>query len=215
MALPGTIEPRQPNTPVSPGNISTMNRHEASNNIGKPKPAPVQKPKNTQRYVAPSPKISTNSSGNYARPAAPPPAKPGPVVDINAFLNSDAGYQQQLREFAKAMQDFTADVTRRKGNLESDYGTSTKALADQRGLDLKAMEDDFGARGLLRSGLYSDAVGKYNTEYNNRVTDLSNQENQALAALIQEQQQFQSAQDLQQQTAREQALQRRAQQYGV
>jgi hypothetical protein len=136
-------------------------------------------------------------------------------MDINAFLNSDAGYQQSLREFGKAMQDFSADATRRKGNLESDYGTSKKALEDQRGLDLQALQDDYGARGLIRSGLYSDANAKYETEYGARQTDLSNRQNQALQALLQEQQQFQSASDVKQQTAKEQALRRRAEQYGV
>lgn len=213
MALPGTIEPRSTVPAVSPGTQSTYARHAASSKPAAP-PAPTQRPKSTAPHPA-APKISTNSSGNYARPAAPPPSGPGPVPDINAFLNSDAGYQQQLRELAKALQDFGADYTRRKGNLESAYGTSTKALGDQRTLDLKALEDDFGARGLAHSGLYGDAVGKYETEYNNRVTDLANQQNQALAALLQEQQQYQSAQDLKTQAAKEQAIQRRAQQYGV
>lgn len=187
-------------------------------------PSPIQRPAATasrvptQRPVAPrppTPKVSSNSRGNYARPVAPPTTQPGPVVDINAYLNQDAGYQQQLREFSKAMQDFTADAGRRKGNLDSQFGTSTKALDDQRTLDLKAMEDDYGARGLLRSGLYGDAVGKYEGEYGNRRTELGNQQNQALSALLQEQGQFQSAADLKQQAAREDAIRRRAEQFGV
>lgn len=203
--------------PSSQGGQAAIQRHAAAGQIGQraaaPPPAPAQRPKAS--VVRSAPKVSTNSRGNYARPVAPPAAQPGPVMDINAYLNSDAGYQQQLREFAKAMQDFSADSTRRKGDLESNYGTSKKALSDQRGLDLKALEDDFGARGLSHSGLYADANSKYETEYNNRVTDLGNQQNQALAALLQEGQQFKSAEDLKQQSAREQAIRRRAEQYGV
>lgn len=161
------------------------------------------------------PKISANASGNYARPVAPPTTQPGPVVDINAYLNQDAGYQQQLREFAKAMQDFTGDVTRRRGDLGSNFDTSKKALGDQRELDLKGIEDDYGARGLIRSGLYADARGNYEKEYGNRVTDLSNQQNQALAALMGEEGQFKSAQDLKTQAAREDAIRRRAELMGV
>lgn len=218
MALPGTIEPRQASavyTPTSQGTQAAYARHAAGGKVGSSAPPPVQRPKSSAPPRRSTARISSNSSGNYARPTAPPATKPGPVMDINAYLNSDAGYQQQLREFAKALQDFTADVGRRKGDLESSYGTSKKALEDQRGLDLKAMEDDFGARGLLRSGLFADANAKYETEYNNRQTDLANRENQALAALLQEQSQFQSANDLKQQAAKEAALRRRAEQYGV
>ena len=161
------------------------------------------------------PKISSNSSGSYARPQAPPATQPGPIVDINAYLNSDSGYQQQLREFAKAMQDFTADTTRRRGDLTSDFDTSKRALGDQRTLDLKAMEDDFGARGLIRSGLYGESVGNYEKEYGNRVTDLGNQQNQALAALLAEEGQFNSTSALKQQAAREDAIRRRAEATGV
>lgn len=203
-----------PVAPTSAGAQSAIQRHATStqtSNTSRPStPAPSQRPRST-----PTPRVSTNSTGNYARPQSPPVNSPGPVVDINAYLNSDAGYQQQLREFAKAMQDFTADAGRRKGNLESDYGTSSKALSDQRGLDLQAMNDDYGARGLLRSGLFAKANSDYETEYNSRVTDLSNKQNQALQSLLQEQQQFQSAEDLKTQAAKEQALQRRAAQTGV
>jgi hypothetical protein len=215
MALPGTIEPRQPGSAVSQGTQQAYARHAAGGRTGSA-PPPVQRPRSSAPPPRnPGPRVSTNSRGNYARPVAPPATKPGPVMDINAFLNQDAGYQQQLREFAKSVQDFTADVGRRRGNLESDYGTSSKALSDQRGLDLQAMTDDYGARGLLRSGLFADANSKYETEYNNRVTDLANRKEQALAALLQEQSQFQSAQDLQSQAAREAAIRRRAEQYGV
>ena len=163
----------------------------------------------------PKPKVSSNSRGNYARPVAPPATKPGPVMDINAFLNQDAGYQQQLREFAKTLSDFTGDVTRRRGDMTTNFGTSKKALEDQRVLDLKAIEDDFGARGLLRSGLYADARGNYEQEYGNRLTDLTNQQNQALAALLSEEGQFKASQDLKQQAAREDAIRRRAELMGV
>lgn len=197
MALPGTIEPRLPDS--------------AYTGITAPTPPKPQPPKT----VAIKSKVSSNSKGNYARPVAPPTTKPGPVVDINAFLNQDAGYQQQLREFAKAMQDFTADVTRRRGDLTTNFDTSKKALADQRLIDLKNIEDDYGARGLLRSGLYGKAVGDYESEYGNRVTDLSNQQNQALAQLLSEEGQFKSANDLKTQAAREDAIRRRAEMYGV
>src|SRR5688500_12545417 len=149
--------------------------------------------------------VKTNSRGNYARPAAPPTGGPGPVPNIEAYLGQDAGYQQQLREFAAALNDFTADATRRRGSLESEYGLSSKALADQKVKDLGALEEDYGSRGLLRSGLYGKAVGDYNTEYGQRTSDLSRRQNEALAALTAEQGSFSAQQKLREQAAKEAA----------
>ena len=168
---------------------------------------------------APRTSVSSRSSGRYSAPTSVPASSPGPiqpvVPDINTFLNQDSGYQQQLRDFTNALAQFNADVTRRKGILESDYGTSKKAMEDQKVKDLLSLQDDYGARGILRSGLYGKAVGDYNTEFGTRMTDLGNKQTQALDALTQESNRYKSQQDLQQQAAREEAIRRRAAQFGV
>jgi hypothetical protein len=161
------------------------------------------------------PSVRPGSSGKYSRPMAPPAESSGAIPDINAFLSGDSGYQQQLREFAKALSDFTADVTRRRGSLTSDYTVSNKALNDQKMRDLKSLEEDYGSRGLLRSGLYGTAVGDYNKEFGERSSDLLRRQNEALASLTQEQGQFGSQLDLQKLAAREAAIRRRAEGYGV
>lgn len=161
------------------------------------------------------PRITSTASGQYTKPAPVPAATAGAVPDINAFLNSDTAYQDQLRQFAQALSDMQGDVTRRRGSLESNYNTSTKALADQRLKDLANIEADYGSRGLLRSGLYAKAQGDYETEYGNRSADLQRQQNDALNQLNQELNQYQSQQGLQSQAAREAAIRRRAEQYGI
>jgi hypothetical protein len=162
-------------------------------------------------------KVATG--GRYSAPTSVPSGGQGPiqpvVPDVNSFLNQDSGYQQQLRDFTNALAQFNADVTRRKGVLESDYGTSKKAMEDQKVKDLLNLQDDYGARGVLTSGLYGKALGDYNTEFGNRMTDLDNKQTQALDSLGQESNRYKSQQDLQQQAAREDAIRRRAAQYGV
>ncbi len=160
--------------------------------------------------------ITTGSSGKYSKPrsAPPPAANPGPI-DPNAWLGSDVGYQDQLRQFAKALTDFQSDVTRRRGDIGTDYTTSTKALGDQRVLDLKNIESDFGSRGLIHSGLYGKNVGDYENEYNKRLSDLTTNRDQILAQLLQEQNQYTTQQELEKQAAREAALKRRAETLGV
>lgn len=167
-----------------------------------------------KKYSYRPPRISSGSSGRYSRPMAPPAAAPGPM-DVNAFLGGDVGYQDQLRQIAKTLSDFNADVTRRRGSLTSDYGVSSKALGDQRGLDLENIESDYGGRGLLRSGLYSTAVGDYEKEYNERAAELVRRRDEALAMLTQESSQFSTQQELQKQAAREAAIRRRAEGLGI
>lgn len=167
-----------------------------------------------RQYSAP---VSSNSSGRYSAPGPVPSAKAGggAIPSIGNFLTRDTGYQQQLRQFAKAMHDFGADVTRRRGSLTSEYGLSQKAMGDQKLKDLDSLEEDYGSRGLLRSGLYAGAVGDYNTEYGQRMSDLQRRQNEALNQLSQEQSQFGSQSNLQKQSAREAAIRRRAEQFGM
>jgi hypothetical protein len=164
---------------------------------------------------APAPRVRSSSGGQYSRPVPVPATGPGPVPDINAFLNADTAYNSQIRTFQQALADMRADVTRRRGSLESEHGLSKKALGDQRTLDLKNLEADYGSRGLLRSGLYGQAVGDYEREYGTRVSDLDRRQTDALSQLAQELAQFEANQKLEEQAAREAAVRRRAEQFGV
>lgn len=161
-------------------------------------------------------KVISNKVGNYARPAGPPPATAGPITpSIESYLGGDVGYQSQLRDYGQALNDFLADVTRRRGTLDTEYGVSKKALDDQRLKDLSSLEADFGSRGLLRSGLYGQEVGNYEKEFGNRSSDLSRRQTEATGLLEQEKGKFGSTQELQKQRAREEAIRRRAEQYGA
>ena len=160
--------------------------------------------------------ITTGPSGKYSRPAAPPAVAPGPMqTDPNAWLGADVGYQDLLRQLALASTNFNADFTRRQGDVNSQYDTSNKALHDQSVIDLKNLEADYAGRGLIRSGLYANAVGDYNKELDQRLAELLSGRDRTLAQLTQEQQQFQTQQQLDQQRAREDALRRRASGLGV
>lgn len=186
-------------------------------------PAVSSGPRSAGTTIRSAPKATV--SGKYraqavnrkvgSAPSSPPTTGPGPVPDINSFLGGDSGYQDQLKQFANALALFNADIGRRKGTLETDYASSQKAMNDQKLIDLDNLEADYGARGILRSGLYGKAVGDYNTEFNTRMTDLGNKQKDALAGLDQETARYKSQQDLQTQAAREAAIRRRAEQYGI
>lgn len=165
---------------------------------------------------APRPGISSGPSGKYSRPSAPPPAAPGPInTDPNAWLGADVGYQDQLRQLQLALSNFNSDVTRRQGDVGTQYDTSNHAMQQQKEVDLRNMEADWAGRGLLRSGLYANAQGDYNKEFDQRVSELLSGRDRALAQLTQEQNAFKTQQELDQQAAREAALRRKASGLGV
>lgn len=177
-----------------------------------------------QRYMPPAPvrttttrgSISSGPSGKYSRPAAPPPVAPGPInTDPNAWLGTDTGYQDQLRQLGLSLANFQADVTRRQGDIGTQYDQSNRAMGQQKETDLKNLESDWAGRGLIRSGLYANAVGDYNKEFEQRLAELLSGKDRALAQLTQEQQAFQTQQQLDQQAAREAALRRRAAGLGI
>lgn len=164
----------------------------------------------------PTPRITAGPSGRYSRPAPPPAVAPGPVnTDPNAWLGTDTGYQDQLRQLQLALSNFNADVTRRQGGINTDYSTSEHAAQDQKALDLKNMEADYAGRGLIHSGLYATSVGNYNKEFEQRLADLVSSRDRALSQLTQEQNQFTTQQQLDQQATREAALRRRAASLGT
>lgn len=188
------------------GANAIANRQAAAARYTPPPAAPVQ---------SAVPRVSTGPTGSYsARPVAPMQVNPGPI-DVNAWLGTDTDYQNNIRNLQLALSNFNADVTRRQGLVGTDFATNEHALEAQKVQDLKNLEADWAGRGLLRSGLYADAVGNYNTEWDQRASDLASSRDNALAQLLQEQQAFSTQQALDTQAAREAAIRRRAASLGT
>lgn len=160
--------------------------------------------------VRSTPKITSGPSGHYS-PITTPPVQPGPVaVNPDQWLAGDSGYQDQLRQIGLALSNFGADVTRRQGEANTDYTSSQHALNDQKVVDLKNLESDWAGRGLIKSGLYANAVGNYNKEFDQRLADLTSSRDKTLAQILQEQNNFTTQEDLAKQAARADALRRMA-----
>lgn len=184
-------------------------------------------PTNYGSYSAPAPTYSGGGGGysyspppppqnysGYVQPVAPPPPPP-PPPSINEFLGDDTGYQSTLRALANAMSNMKADVTRRRGDINTRYGVTEDAMQEQKVEDLDNIEEDYGARGIFRSGLYGKAVGDYNEEFGERMSGLERRQTNALDALASEMNKFKSQQKLKKQESREAAIARRAEEYGL
>jgi hypothetical protein len=166
---------------------------------------------------------STNSSTSRRTPVAPPkptqkvivPVAPPKPPGIATSLRSDTTYQQQMAAYAKALADYQAE----QGVSRTDYNTNYQNTRRDVGLAktdaLSNLENDYAARGLLKSSLYNTDVGKLNQQYQNQYNDLDKQRVDFLAGLSQQLGSFRNEQSVQQQNAQQEALRRRAEKYNL
>lgn len=166
-----------------------------------------------RQMSAPAPgRISGVGGGGGQRNAAPPePKAPG----IQKFLGSDNTYQQSLSDLLKTLQQFKLQNKDSRTDVREAFQTAMERMGVEREDALKALEADFASRGLLNSGLYGDAVSDYNTQYGDRVTDLTKDRNTNLRNLRTEFSNFRDTTKSKRADLRLDAIRRRAEKYGL
>lgn len=155
------------------------------------KPAPKKQaaPKKSAGYRAesgkgggnkkPSKKPSGYKGGN-SKPKKNPPKKSGQgggggnnFPSIEDYLAADPYYQAGLSDLMLGMDQFGIQNDAAQGDIESLFKLTMERMAKERDRSLVDIKDDFGARGLVNSGLYTKGVSDYNQEYADRVFDLN------------------------------------------
>lgn len=158
--------------------------------------------------------VGSSRSGSIMPSAAAPPPPPGPP-SIDQFLAGDATYKSQADALAKALADY-----QNQGKLQTDQYTGTyDQNARQLKLDQKDAEtninDDYASRGLLNSGVFAKAFSDLQNQYADKQKSLDTDKANFLANLASATSNFQSDQQLQLEKAKQDAINRRAAQYGV
>jgi hypothetical protein len=153
--------------------------------------------------------VGISSSGQVSNVA------PAPIPSINQFLGADAGYQSQLAAIQKALADYQAQMGTQTNQYETNYASNLNQLGQDRTLGLADQQNDYTGRGLLHSGLYGKAAGDLTTQYDTKQADLGRARSDFLANLGLDFNNFKSQQDITGQRAKQDAIARRAAQYGV
>jgi hypothetical protein len=170
----------------------------------------------------------TGSSGSRNRRSAPvsppksntkkivPPAPPKPVVPSGKdWLRSDSTYQRQLAAYAKALADFQADQGLARSDYETGYQQTYRDIGLAKADASEDLENDYAARGLLKSSLYNTALGDLNQQYQNQYNDLGKQRTAFLDQLGQELSKYSNEQAVQKQNALQESVRRRAEKYNL
>lgn len=173
---------------------------------------PPKKKKVTTTPVRPTTNTTTTTKKPVKKktttPVVQPKKKKPPTLE--QYLRGDVDYQQQLRSLNMTAAQFLSEITRQKGKIEGEFGTSQKKLATQRGRDLTGLKEDFSGRGMLFSGLYGGKVGEYEQDYQTALGDLARQRTNLLGDISSEQNRYNLEKKLTEEQARREAIRRRA-----
>jgi hypothetical protein len=151
----------------------------------------------------------------HIQPITLPKPKPRPLSALDKYLAGDSVYQQALRGNKRTLADFLSDLTRRRGESGTQF-YKTRASMDRDSKDqLNALAEEYASRGLIQSGLYAKAQGDFRTKFGEQMNALKDQQTNLIADLASQERNYRRENSLANESARQAALLRRAQRYGV
>lgn len=159
-------------------------------------------------YPAPRPSSGSSSTGSIA-----PTVKAPPIPTQNAYLLGDTAYIQQQNAFKKALDDYALQYKNELTNYNTEYGATMDKLKTEKGLGATNLQDDYASRGLLTSGVYADALNKFNQDYTTKFDDLARAKSAYETDLSNAQGNFKTEQQLLLDKAKQDALNRYADKY--
>jgi hypothetical protein len=145
--------------------------------------------------------------------AAAPVAPAVPTAD--AFLGKDATFLAQQAQLAKAIADYRAQMGQNTNQYNTDYASRVNDLNINRDQSVTNQGEDFASRGMYISGLYgkdrSDLLG----QFSRRQGDMDTAKANYMSGLQNDYSNYQNDQAVTMTQAKQDALARRAQQYGL
>lgn len=139
-----------------------------------------------------------------------------PVIpSINAYLGTDSVYQGALSGGKRTLKDALAELGRRRGEATTQYNQTKSSMARDRLTQLDDIRQEYASRGLINSGLFGDATGKFEKQYLDQLNSLNNQQTGLLGDLLSQQNNYQREYELAIQQAKQEALARRAAKYQI
>lgn len=163
--------------------------------------------------VGAPPSVGRNNMGRVAPIAAPKPPPAPPSLDV--FLGSDSAYIRQQSALARALADFKAQQASQTTQYQNQYGQNLGDLTKQRTNAFGDLENDYASRGLLKSGVYGTAYSDLENDYKSRQTALDSARAAFLANQGLDLKNFSTEQGLTLDKAKQDAIARRAAQYGL
>jgi hypothetical protein len=158
-----------------------------------------------------------SSSGGGNSVSNPQPGR-GSVADtypsIEEYLGADPYYQQGISDLMNNLDQFNIQNQAAAGDIESLFNITLQRMNKEKDRSVHDITDDFGARGLVNSGLFGKAVSDYNSDFSDRIADLNRDKSIQLRNLNFERSNMQGLNDSQAADLRLDAIRRRAEEIG-
>ncbi len=159
---------------------------------------------------------TSGGGGGGGKPVSVAPKPKAPVIpSIAAFLGGDSAYQQALAGGKRTLADYISDIARRRTEATTQYGQTKSSMEHDRATQLDDLRQEYASRGLINSGLFGEAQGKFQQQFTDQLNSLDQQQSGLLADLLSQQKNYQREYDLAVQQAKQDALARRAAQYRI
>jgi hypothetical protein len=159
--------------------------------------------------------LSANKAGQYQGSSYKAPMAAQQQSALQKWLAGDTTYQQQLAEFNQEHNAYNTNTANTKNQIGQNFNATQRSMNNQAALDRMNQQYDFAGRGVLRSGVYGQALDQYNTQFQNNMGNLVTGENQQLTANQTNLNNFLRQLTLQQDAAKQDAISRRAAQLGI
>lgn len=153
-----------------------------------------------------------SGGGSFGGSSGPAPLKSPSIGD---YLGTDSVYQQAVRGGKRSLSDFLSEIGRREGEAGTQYTQTTENMERDRMQQLADMREEFASRGLIQSGLYGEEQGKFQTQFMTQLNALKQQQAALLADLLSQKTNYQRENDLALESAKQEALARRAAKYNI
>lgn len=163
------------------------------------------------RYSSPPRPAVGNTSAGVVTPTVPTPP---PKFD-NAYLAGDTTYGTQAAALKTALDNYASQYGAGLKNYNTEYDTSLNKLKEDQGLKATELNDDFASRGLITSGVYADALNKFNQQYDTQRADLARAKALYEQDALTDKNNFSTQNSLELEKARQAALQRYNDKYSL
>jgi hypothetical protein len=170
----------------------------------------------------PAPRIASNPLGQMSSLSmadsgggvvAPPPTPAMP--NDTDYLMGDTAYQSQRAALDKALRDYELQTNQQRSQYDVDYGARVNELGIAKREGQRDLENDFASRGLLQSGLFFNNQTDFDSMMGRRQGDLDRARGDFASQLEQALANYRTENTLTDTRAKQEALARRAAQYGL
>lgn len=155
-----------------------------------------------------------SSSSSSSKPSFAVKKKVAPP-SLGTYLGSDSAYQQAVRGGKRTLNDFLSELGRRKGEASTQFKQTKSSMERDRTTQLEDLKNEFASRGLIQSGLYGEEQGKFQQKYGEQQTALQQQQTGLLADLMNQEKNYRREHDLALESAKQEAILRRASKYKI